>query len=458
MRTDSPPARPPPVEEGPNRPIRSRPKKPFSGKTVVDPIRWSTFPKGRTLKLKKRSKRFAGVVAASTVAMMVTLAVPASSAVASSSSATFSKGPSQEQWKQLDKAAKKYHSLAGALGDSSKQVVSLPAGTSAAEKSKLVAAIPVGMDVTVKISRFTKEGLDKTEKTLSAKKWHADAGKYAFGFAYDAEQDKIKVDTDAPASVTQSLLDANPGKIRVHRTRFESQRSRFNDWSPFSGGASIVNQTIGPWAGCTAGVTVKNVFTGARKMMTAGHCGKEGDVFLHRYSDNSPGPYFGAVEARWDSLDMELLGGASYGGHIWTGGYQASTSFMGVSGGSNVWPGLQVCVSGAVTLNHCGHPVRETNYNYYPQSNQGTWIGGNSGFTYDQGGTAQPWGWQWGRATEPGDSGAPVYYTDQYGAFATIVGTHSARIWGECGCWKMIGVKIGPELDAARLDLVKHWE
>lgn len=363
--------------------------------------------------------------------------------------------PSQAQFKKLDEVIKKHHAL-GATGVSSEQVVALPSGTSAAEKSKLSAEIPAGMDVTVKISQFTKDALDKTGKTITAKKWHADADKYAVVFAYDAKEDKIKVDTDAPASVTKSLLDANPGKIAVHQTRIEVQRNRFDDWSPFSGGAAIVNATKN--GNCTAGVSVKNVYTGARKMMTAGHCGSVGNTFLQRYSNGGWGPYFGTMESRYDNIDSALIGGASYGGYIWTGGYTASTSSMWVDGGNNPWVGAKVCVSGATSLNHCGHPVTNTNVTYSPKSPEGTNIEGGNGFSYDQGGTMQPWGWQWGTATEPGDSGAPVFYHDSYNLKATITGTHSLRVWGECGCWKMIGVKIGSTLSAWRLDLVRYWE
>lgn len=402
------------------------------------------------------------VAAAATAA--VSLASPTASFAAgtpSASSGADAGKPSQAQWKKLGEVTKKYDPLGvfGGASQESQQVVGLPAGTSAAEKSKLSAEIPAGMDVTVKISQFTKDGLKKIEKTVLARKWHADADKYAIGFAYDAKQDKLKVDTDAPASVTQSLLDANPGKIAVQQARFEVQRSRFNDYAPFSGGAAFTNVTWGDWAKCTAGVSVKNPYTLARKMTIAGHCADGGNTLLHRYADGHTGPYFGSVEAEQADIDTALVGGSNYGGHIWTGGYTESTSFMGVSGGNNPWNGASVCVSGWVTMNHCGHPVTNQNYTFSTLSNNGTNVLGGNGFTYDQGGSWQPWGWQWGRATEPGDSGAPVFYPDQYNASATIVGTHSARIQsGECGCWRMIGVRIGATLSTWRLDLVRHWE
>ncbi|MEU1557661.1 hypothetical protein ABZ517_33870 [Streptomyces scabiei] len=402
-----------------------------------------------------RRKRLAGALVAAAATAAVSLASPVASYAAdtpSASSGADAAKPSQAQLKNLDKAIKKHHAL-GVSGASSQQVVALPAGTSAAEKNELSAEIPAGTDVTVKISQFTKDALDKTSKTLSARKWHADADKYDVGFSYDAKQDKLVVNTDAPASVTQSLLDANPGKIVINRARFELQQNRFSDYNPYSGGAAIVNITRGSWAGCTAGVAVKNVFTGARRMMTAGHCGNFGDVFLQRYEDGNSGPYFGTVDAVESSLDSELITGANYKGTIWTGGWNGSTTRMLVSGGNNPWGGLQVCVSGFASLNHCGHPVTNTNFT------QAGYIEGGNGFTYDQGGTWQTWGWQWGKATEAGDSGAPIYYGDQYNLEATIVGTHSGRFHtGECGCWRMTGVKIGSTLSQWRLDLVKHWE
>lgn len=361
------------------------------------------------MKTTTRAKLLAGALVAAAATTAVSLASPVASYAAGtasvSSGADAGKSsqaqPSEAQLKKLGEVTAKHHPL-GVTAGSSKQVVALPAGTSAAEASELGAEIPAGMDVAVKISQFTKDALDETGKTITAKKWHADADKYAVGFTYDAEQDKIKLDTDAPASVTQSLLDANPGKIAVHQTRFELQRNRYDDWSPYSGGAAIVNQTIGPWAQCTAGVSVRNVFTGIKKMLTAGRCGAVGNAFLQRYSNGSPGPYFGSMEARIDSMDSAFIGGADYTGFIWTGGYTESTSFMGVNGANNPWNGLKVCVSGAKTMNHCGHLVSSTSYNYYPPSSQGTYIGGSNGFTYEQGGTVQWWGFEWGKVTEGG--------------------------------------------------------
>ncbi len=173
--------------------------------------------------------------------------------------------------------------------------------------------------------------------------------------------------------------------------------------------------------------------------------------------DRGWGSYVGVVRGVINSLDAAELRGSNYRGKIWTGGTSLSTSTKDVQDLQRLYTGLQVCMSGSVSLNHCGHPVTNTNYTFSVPSPLGTFVGGGNGFTFDQGGTVTATGWRPGGFGQPGDSGGPVYTQD---GTAHIAGIHSARIWNNrgCGCWTMIGVKMLPILAAKGADLVHGYD
>ncbi|WP_328842705.1 hypothetical protein [Streptomyces sp. NBC_00258] len=387
-----------------------------------------------------RSKRRVGVLLASAAAMVAALAGPVHSAVAfpatpTAASATEpSSEPSQAQWKQLGKAADA-HSALGVFGDSD-PVLTLPADTSAGEKTKVEAAIPSGMNVAVKTSKFTREKLEKIQKTVTARKWHSDADTYSVGVQYDGRKDKVVVDTDAPASATESLRNAYPGAIEVRSARFEPQAGiRFNSWSPFYGGIALISPGKG---GCTAGFAVRSRLSGNEYMLTAAHCYDTSAQVYNRRTDWSNGQWVGTVVARWTTFDTETLLGPVYDSYIHTGGYDTSSQTHFVHGTAWVASNLKVCVSGAATYNHCGHPISNTSYSVC-WSGTTVCISDGRGFLYDRGGTNWP-SYNNGNRTEVGDSGAPIYTTDQTNSAAWIVGMHAGIVWSDCCTPHMVGV------------------
>jgi len=401
-----------------------------------------------------RRRRLAAALTTVAATAVVTLASPVPSYADDTDTSSDSQ-TSQQQYQDLNDAVQKYHPLGVyTADDGSLTMVALPADTPPADESQLESEFPAGMNnIRGYISQFTQDDLDKLVNTVLAKQWNADAANYAVGVSYDAKQDEVQVNTDAPDSVTQSLLDAYPDKIEVEQTRFEQTAYRFDDTNPYSGGMAITNSSTG--GGCTAGVAIQNVWTGQRSMLTAGHCGRDGDNFVNRHTDNGWGAFVGKMRGVIPSLDAAELRGSNYRGRIWTGGSTYSQSAKDVQGAQRVYPGLQVCVSGSVSMNHCGHPVTNSNYSY--NWNTGTWIDGGNGFTFDQGGAATATGWRPGGVTQPGDSGGPIYTQD---GTAHIAGIHSARFWNPrgCGCWTMIGSKIGPILSAKGADLVHGYD
>ncbi|MFF4802225.1 hypothetical protein ACFY1U_28120 [Streptomyces sp. NPDC001351] len=376
----------------------------------------------------------------------------------SSTSAT-----SQEQYQALDDVVQKYHPLGVyTADDGSLTMVALPADTPPADESQLESEFPAGMNnVKGYISQFTQADLDTLVKTVSAKQWNADAAPYFVGVSYDAKQDEVKVNTDAPDSVTQPLLDAYPGKIEVEQNRYEETANRFDATSPYYGGMAILNTSgVDPDTGqsrvsaCTTGVAIEDIWTGQKSMLTAGHCGKDGDRFVNRHTDWGWGAFVGTMRGIIPNLDAAELRGSQFTNRIWTGGTDMSASRKDVQDAKRVFTGLQVCVSGSVSMNHCGHPVTSTNFSVSQRSSQGTFIDGGNGFAFDQGGRMSADRWIPGRSTTGGDSGAPIYTVD---ANAHIAGILSGQFWNPrgCGCWTMVGVKIGPILNAKGADLVR---
>ncbi|MCG7207459.1 hypothetical protein [Streptomyces arenae] len=407
-----------------------------------------------------RSKRLAGVLMGVS-ALAGALAVPVPAWAAEAKPAASVKEPSQAQWKQLDEVAAK-HSALGVFGadSGSAPVLMLPANTPAPgraksgaesdEKAKVLADVPSGMQVTVKVSRFAKGEVDKIQNEVADDaKWDNGAQKYRQGYAYDGVVDKVVVNTEAPASVRSALQRHLGDKVEVVQTRFEQQYNRFNDgFNDFLGGDSINDGSFN----CTSGfkVHVVNPDTGiaADMMTTAGHCFSLNHLVVGANGNNE-----GWVK-RIGSTDLEAFVGYRYGRNIWTGGYASSESSRTVASLQAITYNRQVCVSGQTTYNHCGHPISSINYAFDWTDSTGNRHHSNSwdGFTYAPGGTNAP-NYDNGQHTQRGDSGAPVYIPyDVIGAnnntlhYAGIIGSHSGLYeWynGPCHCtqYRMYGVK-----------------
>lgn len=388
-----------------------------------------------------KSKRLARMAIGAAV-VAVSLASPTPSWAADEPAAAAAKKPSQAQWEELDKVAKK-HSAFGVFGVTSDSgpVLTLPAGASADEKVKVVAEVPDGIQVTVKTSKFTKNEVDKIQKGIGEAKWHKDAKKYGLGAFYDGEKDTVVVNTDAPESIREALKNSYGDKIQVVQSRFEQQATRFDDYERFYGGASIHNNH----GTCTAGWKIRAVNPdngqSADMLTTAGHCFLNNELVQNSGSNRWMGwvKRFGGT---YGGGDLEAFVGYQYSNHIYTGGYYSSTSNMQTGSLSGMYTGLHVCVSGQTTYNHCGHPIASTNYGFswYDRNGHSHYNNSADGFTYNRGGTNNN-----GTLTAAGDSGAPVHVPhDQYTTSAT--GSHSGLVsWyeGACGCtqYRMYGVK-----------------
>ncbi|WP_035839816.1 hypothetical protein [Kitasatospora azatica] len=342
----------------------------------------------------------------------------------------------QPQWGPQVQQVATDHAALGVFGDSSAPIVVMPAGTTSDEQAQVSAALPSDAHATVQTSQFTKDSLAAVTQTVTDRQWAPDAGTYGVGTQYDVQNDKLQVKSDAPDSALQQLSDAHPGQIETSQSRLEPQNTRFADWSPFWGGNALIGANGG---GCTGGFMV-NDRDGGHKFVTAAHCyGWWTNIYNRTYSGGA-GNYVGKVYKRDTNIDAEEIGGADYAPLLYTGGYNVSGASIRVFGNQPVYYGLRVCVSGAVSFNHCGHPISNGQYNTcWPGTD--VCIRNNAGFVFEQGGTNFPW-FNNGQRTQPGDSGAPIYITDPSGIAAYIVGSNAGAYWDCCGHIHMVGVNL----------------
>jgi hypothetical protein len=250
----------------------------------------------------------------------------------------------------------------------------------------------------VQRSHFSQAAVDGLNKALTSRTWHPSAKKYAYAFHYDARADQFQVNTDAPADVTAALT----AKGAVVRQDAATQRdSRQNDGAPHWGGASITSGG----AVCSSGFSVKNG-AGTRFMVTAAHCFGLGAAV----SSTGGGGSFGTVVNRgpFPTWDLELLGGASYGTYIYTGGAAGvGTHVIGAGDPTINFTGY--CRSGQTTFENCGQTVTSLTGQFCDPA------GCTPGLiVYSGGGTSAG-----------GDSGAPFYLPGSGGVW--IRGVHIAR-------------------------------
>jgi hypothetical protein len=223
----------------------------------------------------------------------------------------------------------------------------------------------------------------------------------------DSSTGKIVLSSNAPTSVLSALTDMTGAgtdekqavqKMLVKRVTTRDVWSRRSDIQPYYGGGGI---TAGGSI-CSSGYTVKNS-AGTKFMVTAGHCFSSGASV----STESGGNAYGTVSNRHlptvsgDARDMELIGGKSYTGRIFTGGTSSSTSIPVVSAGEAVVGYTNYCHSGRTTGENCSHKATSIAAQVCTSS------GCKSPVIAFTGGT-QPQG---------GDSGSPFYAKDNSGAW-----------------------------------------
>ncbi|AGL19540.1 hypothetical protein [Actinoplanes sp. N902-109] len=292
------------------------------------------------------------------------------------------------------------HGALGLYRDGGKYVVVLPrtSGKAALTTADLTAR---GMNARVAASARTSAEVAAMTTAIKQRTWNATANKYAYGFYFDVRRDAMVVGTDAPADVMAPLLRSYPGKI-VTESGPTRRDARLDDGPPHWGGASI--NDVGSTPDCSSGFVVQNS-AGTRFMATAAHCFGLGTAV----KSTGGGGSFGTVVSRgpFPTWDQELLGGASYGSYIYTGGSAGVGTHVG-SANDPVVGFTGYCRSGQTTFEQCGSTVTSLSGSFCDASGCTPSL-----IVYSGGGTSAG-----------GDSGAPYYLP---GTNVAIRGLHIAR-------------------------------
>ena len=196
--------------------------------------------------------------------------------------------------------------------------------------------------------------------------------KFSFATHFDSSEGQIVIDSDAPRDLLAKLTSVEDkegreaiAKAKVTESKTEDTWHRRDDVQAFWGGAGITNGS----GICSAGYAVRSA-TGAVSSVTAGHCFANGTNALVESGLRS----YGTVSARrlptvtGHPMDMELVGGRSYAGRVYTGGVTSMTS-RGVANAGAAYEGYtRYCHSGRTTGENCGHTAQDTGAQVCTQS------------------------------------------------------------------------------------------
>jgi hypothetical protein len=248
--------------------------------------------------------------------------------------------------------------------------------------------------------------------------------RYNFASYLDSDTGRIVLDSNAPGAVVAGLTTMSDpaqreeiGKAKVRREAISDTFNRRDDVQPFWGGAGLTNSGLL----CSSGYAVRNA-AGTVFSVTAGHCFANGANALVESGLRS----YGTVSGRrlptvtGQPMDMELLGGRTYAGRVYTGGVLSTSSRPVVAAGAAFQGYNNYCHSGRTTGENCGHTATSVNAQvctqtgckspviaftggnmiqggdsggafYAIDSSGGAWIRGNVIATDGTTGWAQPW-------------------------------------------------------------------
>lgn len=184
--------------------------------------------------------------------------------------------------------------------------------------------------------------------------------RYTFASYVDSATGRIVLETDAPPRIVTPLTDLSgaeaaqsqaAGRLQLRPATTTDTFSRRDDTPPFWGGGGIAAEGFL----CSSGYAVQR--SGIRYMVTAGHCFNNGANVVTESGANT----YGNVSDRrlppvsGDAADMELIGGQSYDGRVFTGDVNSSTSIPVASAGQASVGFNNYCHSGRTTGEQCGH-------------------------------------------------------------------------------------------------------
>ena len=258
-------------------------------------------------------------------------------------------------------------------------------GGQAAVPARLAAVIAQARDmapVRVADAAYSKAELLAASATLE-KQLRADARFHGIKAEPDGSGLIVAMDAAGDARTLSTMAGVGvPARVSVEaRMR---PVSRDNDAAPWSGGARIVNASIG--AGCTSGFGVNT--PGGPAVLTAGHCGNAGN----RFNDGS-GELIGNVGGVDKNFDVLVIPTTAVSNRIYVGGANSNTQRT-VTGGGAPFIGERLCQSGRTSANAVGSEICNLLVQFEHTDSQRLWE------ARQQDGQI---------AARPGDSGGPVY-------------------------------------------------
>jgi len=171
----------------------------------------------------------------------------------------------------------------------------------------------------VKRLPISAKRIDKIGAALRSVAQNRDSDGHGYDFFTDLRSGKVVLTSSAPESVFADALREYGDDIEYRRVESGFTRSaRINDGEPHWGGAQLdYDGQVGGLPECTSGLTVRKTSNSTKYMVTAGHC-----FFLNETVYGGTGLDWGDIDflASFPAKDMELIGGTSYAGRIFTGG------------------------------------------------------------------------------------------------------------------------------------------
>jgi len=310
-----------------------------------------------------------------------------------------------------------------AMGQTNDDAKQAPKGqVTAADRAVLKAEVAAAKTTDASVER----DLDKIQARIS-KHVEKRGTKYSFGSYVDAATGAIVLETNAPSDLVASLVgsDAKSHKLKVRSTKIKDNWSRKSDVPSYWGGAGVTASVGTPW--CSTGFTVQNS-AGTRFQVTAGHCFSNGQ---NVYTENG-GRWMGSVSGNgindwWNRQDMELIGGSSYWGYIYTGGVDSSTGIAVVGAGDPSVGYNNYCHSGRTTGENCGHTVNSVTAQVCTQTGCKSPVIAYTG----------------GNMIQGGDSGSPFFVKSGSSAWARGINIASGGGTGYAEKWSRISGRFG---------------
>jgi hypothetical protein len=291
---------------------------------------------------------------------------------------------------------------AGALGiyrddTTDTWVASFPRGSTASVED----VNPDGLRARVETRDVSLLELDEIADRLQSAHSRLPAGT-EFGFWVDPRTGTTMVEGSVAATFFSDLVSDYAGKVEYTSAGDGSRLSRDADAEPHNGGATIIS------GGnlCTSGFTVRKTSDGKNYHVTAGHC-----FGLSHTVVGANNAAWGTVQWRapFPTRDMELIGGRTYDGWIYTGG-EVGVQLKVVNAADPLVNSVY-CSSGTISLEHCNHTVNSLSATYCDE----------------EGCTANLVRFTNGNLLANGDSGGPFYFKNANGTLA-VRGTLIAKI------------------------------